>query len=35
LESKDSLEVLELEETKHEYAELKSKLLVNLVEFIV
>lgn len=35
LESEDSLEVLELEETKHEYAELKSKLLVNLVEFIV
>lgn len=35
LESKDSLEILELEETKHEYAELKSKLLVNLVEFIV
>lgn len=31
----DEIEDYEWEETKHEYAQLKSKLLVNVVEFIV
>jgi hypothetical protein len=35
LETDDQIEEYEWEETKHEYAELKSKLLVNVVEFIV
>ena len=35
LQNKDSIDSLELEETQHEYAEMKSKFLVNLVEFII